>query len=89
MTQSQPLPHKLTLTERSALTVTGVSEVVSFDEHAAILRTNLGTLVVQGQNLQLKQLTLEGGDVAVEGEISSLVYEQTRSQGSLFSRLFG
>ena len=89
MTQPQPLPHKLTLTERSALTVTGVSEVVSFDEHAVVLRTNLGTLVVQGQNLQLKQLTSEGGDVAVEGEISSLVYEQTRSRGNLLTRLFG
>lgn len=88
MTQPQQLPHKLTLTERSALTVTGVSEVVSFDERAVVLRTNLGTLVVQGQNLQLKQLTLEGGDVAVEGEISSLVYEQPSSGGSLFSRLF-
>lgn len=89
MTQPQPLPHKLTLTERSALTVTGVSEVVSFDEHAVVLRTGLGTLVVQGQNLQLKQLTSEGGDVAVEGEISSLVYEQTRSRGNLLTRLFG
>ena len=89
MTQPQPLPHKLTLTERSALTVTGVSEVVSFDEHAVVLRTGLGTLVVQGQNRQLKQLTSEGGDVAVEGEISSLVYEQTRSRGNLLTRLFG
>lgn len=89
MTQPQQLPHKLTLTERSALTVTGVSEVVSFDEHTVVLRTNLGTLIVQGENLQLKQLTLEGGDVAVEGEISSLVYEQTRARGSLISRLFG
>ena len=89
MTQPQQLPHKLTLTERSALTVTGVSEVVSFDEHAVVLRTGLGTLVVQGQNLQLKQLTSEGGDVAVEGEISSLVYEQTRSRGNLLTRLFG
>lgn len=89
MTQPQPQNHRLTLIERSALTVTGVSEVVSFDEHAVVLRTALGTLVVQGQNLQLKQLTLEGGDVAVEGEICSLIYEQKRAPGSLFSRLFG
>ncbi len=89
MADMQQLPHKLSLEERKKLTVTGVTEVVSFDEETVVLRTALGTLVVQGQGLQLKQLTLEGGNVAVEGQISSLIYEQTRQAGNLLSRLFG
>ncbi len=89
MAEMQQLPHKLSLEERKKLTVTGVTEVVSFDEETVVLLTALGTLVVQGQGLQLKQLTLEGGNVAVEGQISSLVYEQTRQTGNLLSRLFG
>ena len=89
MGETPQLPHCLTLDERSHLTVTGVSEVVSFDEHTVILRTPLGTLIVQGQDLQLKQLKPEGGNVAIQGKIMSLVYEQARSGGSLFSRLFG
>lgn len=89
MAEMQQLPHRLTLDERKKLTVTGVTEVVSFDENNVILRTALGTLIVQGQGLQLKQLTLEGGNVAVDGEIGSLVYEQTRQAGNLLSRLFG
>ena len=83
------LPHKLTLSERSNLTMTGVTEVVSFDEASVILKTGLGTLVVQGDHLQLKTLSPEGGQVAVEGNVSSLVYEHSREPGGMWRRLFG
>ena len=83
------LPHKLTLNERKKLTVTGVTEVVSFEENAVILKTALGTLMVQGQQLQLKTLSLEGGQVDVEGTVSALVYEELRSAGGVLRRLFG
>lgn len=83
------LPHKLTLQERSSLSMTGVTEVVSFDEGTVILHTELGTLVVQGQNLQLKTLSTDGGQVAVEGKVSALIYEEPRPSGSLWHRLFG
>ena len=83
------LPHKLTLNERNRLTMTGVAEVVSFDETAVVLNTALGTLVVQGEGLQLKTLMPEGGQVEVEGSVSSLVYEQRRGDGGLWHRLFG
>jgi sporulation protein YabP len=83
------LPHKLTLNERKKLTVTGVTEVVSFEENAVILKTALGTLVVQGQQLQLKTLSLEGGQVDVEGTVSALIYEELRSAGGVLRRLFG
>lgn len=88
MAQEQQLPHKLTLDERRKLTMTGVTEVVSFDDTAVILHTSLGTLIVQGQELQLKTLTLEGGNVAVEGHIAGLAYEEPRRSGWR-SRLFG
>ncbi len=82
------LPHALSLDQRQRLRVTGVTEVVSFEETAVVLRTELGTLVVQGQELQLKTLSVEGGEVAVEGQVSSLVYEEPRSGGWL-RRLLG
>lgn len=81
-------PHKLTLNERKNLTMTGVTEVVSFDEAEIVLQTGLGRLVVQGQELQLKNLSLEGGQVAVDGKICGLSYEEVR-QGGAFRRLFG
>ena len=89
MTEQPILPHKLTLNARKHLTVTGVTEVVSFDETAVIAHTELGTLVVQGKDLQLKTLLPEGGQVAVEGNISALLYEEPRPAGSLWRRLMG
>ena len=80
------LPHALTLNERNQLTMTGVTEVVSFDDAAVILRTDLGTLVVQGNDLQLKNLSLDGGQVAIDGRVSALIYEEPRGKG--FGRFF-
>lgn len=83
------LPHKLTLNERSMLTMTGVTEVVSFDDTAVVLHTSLGTLIIQGRDLQLKQLSLDGGQVAVEGTVTSLSYEEPQQPGGWIHRLFG
>lgn len=86
--QKTTLPHKLVLDERESLSVSGVTEVVRFDEDSIILRTSLGTLVVHGSNLQLKTLSLEGGQVAVAGSVQALIYEQSRSERSGWRRLF-
>ena len=80
------LPHKLQLSERKVLTMIGVTEVVSFDENSVVLQTSLGLLIVQGQQLSLKNLSLDGGQVAVEGSISALAYEEPRQSG--WRRLF-
>lgn len=82
-------PHKLVLNERRSLSLTGVTEVVSFDDSAVILTTDLGALTVHGSDLQLKTLSLEGGQVAVDGHIAALIYEEPKPAGSLWRRLFG
>lgn len=90
MVQEQlQLPHKLTLNERKSLTMNGVTEVVSFDDAAVILRTSLGTLIIQGRDLKLKTLSLEGGQVAVDGTVSALIYEEPRAERGWVRRLFG
>ena len=84
--EQEHLPHKLQLVERQQLTMTGVTEVVSFDDTTVVLQTSLGTLVVQGQELQLKNLSLEDGQVSVSGTVSALIYEEPRQGG--WRRLF-
>lgn len=81
------LPHKLTLSERKNLTLSGVTEVVSFDDTTVVLKTVLGTLEVQGQELQLKNLSIDGGQVAVDGHICSLYYEELRERNGFWGRL--
>ena len=82
----ETLPHSLTLRECRELTVSGVSEVVAFGEDMAVLNTAQGTLTVQGQQLQLKELLSRGGQVSVTGQIQALGYAQRRAGGWL-SRL--
>ena len=73
---------------REDVNVTGVSQVVSFEEDTVLLRTNLGDLRIHGSGLELKDLTLEGGQAAISGRITALVYEEPR-EGGWLSRLLG
>lgn len=82
------MPHELRLENRARLNVTGVREVESFDESAVVLHTAKGVLVIRGQSLHLQTLSIDGGQVAVDGTVDALVYEETQEQGGFFSRLF-
>ena len=82
-------PHHLILEGREQLSVSGVEEVESFDENQIVMYTTKGTLVVRGENLHIEKLSLDGGDLKVEGDIDALTYEDgPREKGGLFSRLF-
>ena len=86
----QPEPHRLLLEERQRLTVSGVEEVERFDEESILLTTRMGGLEIRGEGLHIAQLSLEGGDLSVEGRVDALVYDtEPQRQGGLFSRLFG
>lgn len=82
--------HRITLEGREKLTVGGVEDVERFDESCIIMSTCAGTLIVTGQGLHIDKLSLDGGELHVDGRIDSLEYEEeslSRS-GGLFSRLF-
>ena len=84
------LPHKLTLDGRERLTLSGVTEVESFDENMVVLHTTRGTLVVRGNGMHLQLLNLDGGQVHVDGTVDSLTYEDNGgAAGGFFARLFG
>lgn len=86
--QHRGLPHGLRLEERKKLTMTGATEVVSFDEEAVVIKTPLGVLVVQGQGLQLKTLSPEGGQVEITGTVTALSYQEPKAAGGWLRRLF-
>ena len=82
--------HHLILEERERLTVSGVEEVESFDENLIVMDTAQGVLVVRGEDLHIEKLSLDGGDLKVEGTVESLSYEESRQQRARFlSRLLG
>lgn len=81
--------HMLKLVGRAELTVTGVTEVVRFEEDAVLLLTDMGQLLIQGEQLQLKELSVEGGRVQVSGTVSAMAYTQETHTGGWLRRLLG
>ena len=84
----QEKKHSLELKRRARLTLDGVEEVISFDEGAVILRTVLGRLTVEGEGLHVTKLLLDCGEVAVEGKICALIYDDGKEAGRGFFRRF-
>ena len=83
-------PQHITLENREHLSISGVEEVESFDESAIFLTTAQGGLEIQGEGLHIEKLSLDGGDLKVEGTVNALIYESGgREQGGLLGRLFG
>ena len=83
--------HRLQLEGREKLTVAGVEDVERFDDQCIVLRTGAGVLVVSGESLHIGKLSLDGGELHVDGRIDALTYEDAPEVrgGGLFSRLFG
>ncbi len=84
--------HKLMLTNRRTCTINGVSDVLSFDIHEILLETDQGMLMLKGDDLHVNRLTLEKGEVDIDGRIDSLAYSETTGyhgkSESLLSKLF-
>jgi len=84
------LAHHLIMEGRERLSISGVEDVESFDETAIVMYTAKGVLVVKGQALHIGKLSLDNGELSVEGTIDSLQYEEETGSkgGGLLSRLF-
>lgn len=83
-------PSNLILESRERLSVSGVTDVESFDENLVSMETSEGMLTVRGSGLHVTRLNLENGELALAGEISALEYDERASaRAGLFSRLFG
>ena len=83
------MPHNLVLEDRRMLTVSGVSDVDSFDEETVVVFTDLGELTVRGTNLHINRLSVEAGELTVEGNIAALIYSDDSPKNSgFFSKVF-
>ena len=92
MEEKMGLSHKVNLYNREKGTLTGILDVISFDENTIVLDTDMGLLTIKGKDLHVSILTLEKGEIDIEGRTDSLVYssnESYRKSGqSLLTRLF-
>ena len=73
---SNTIPQNIILENREKLTLSGVRDVLSFDDQIVIVETELGLLTIKGQNLKITKLSIDTGDVVVEGDILNLGYSE-------------
>ena len=81
----------LFLESRKRLSLTGVVEVIAFDEEKILLNTKLGALTIKGSNLKMNKLDVQNGDVVIIGDMYSFVYSEKgikKEKDSLIGRLF-
>ena len=83
--------QNIVLENREKLNITGVLDVLSFDDQVVILETELGLLTVKGENLRINKLSLDTSEVTVDGEISQLAYSEKDTMekgGGLLNKIF-
>ena len=89
--QLVPKGHKLNINARKTAAITGVNDVLSFDAGEVLLQTEEGILMIRGNELHVNRLSLEKGEVDIDGKIDSLTYSDSsgqKGQDTLFGRLF-
>lgn len=82
-------PHNIILEDRKTMSISGVQEVISFDDSFVDLQTSLGRLNIKGEELVISNLNTAFGDVSLSGHINSIVYTQSGAKNtSLLAKLF-
>ncbi len=84
--------HTIVMEQRESVSITGVMDVISFDEETIIAETELGVLVIKGSNLHVNKLNLDNGELDIEGEMNALNYEDrgsiSKNKNSFLGKLF-
>ena len=81
--------HRIILQNRNELNLSGVLDVVSFDEQMVVLKTSMGELTVKGEGLKVNSFATETGDLNIEGNVCAFAYTSGGNKKSIASRLFG
>ena len=81
--------HKVLLVNRKTGAFSGVLDVLSFDVSEILLETELGMLLIKGHDLHVNRLSLEEGEIDVEGRIDALTYSDVKTAGKQTGTLLG
>ena len=72
----EAVKHRVIMEERRGAEVTGITDLLIFDENEIVVETTLGLLTVHGMNLHISSLALDRGQILLEGEIHEIYYEE-------------
>lgn len=81
--------QNIILESREKLTITGVLDVLSFDDQIVIVETQLGLLTIKGEDLRINKLSIDSSEVIIEGEIYNLGYSESSNEKKRSSGILG
>ena len=91
MNNNSNIIQNLVLENREKLSISGVLDVLSFDDQVVIVDTELGLLTIKGENLRINKLSIDTSEVAVEGDIYNLAYSDnntTQKNSGILNKIF-
>ena len=89
MEENSRIIQNVIIESRKKLCVSGVKQVISFDDETVLLESTLGKMTVKGENIKIESFNTETGDLSASGTIHAVVYMAGRDTGGGFiSRLF-
>ncbi|NLN56147.1 MAG: sporulation protein [Clostridiales bacterium] len=86
--QEEKKKHFLSLSGRNILSVSGISDLLGFDENGVVFDLGDSTLTVTGSDLCVTKLSLDTGEAAVKGTVDAIVYTDGKMKKTLLSRIF-
>ena len=92
MENNSDIFQNLILENREKLTLSGVSDVLSFDDQIIIIQTELGLLTIKGENLRVNKLSIDTSEIIIEGSVNSLIYSNAeggiKKSGTILNKIF-
>lgn len=80
-------PHNVSIADRKSVSLSGVSDVMSFDEGQVTLSTSLGVLTIEGSGMHIQKMNIASGEMVIDGEINGMMYiDKSARKSGLFSK---
>ena len=83
--------HEIKVVDRNIINLTGINKITSFDDHEFLMESNMGIILLNGENLEIIKLDTHDGNVKIKGKLNSLNYVENikkNKEESLLSKLF-
>lgn len=85
---SEAMMHDIVIENRQRMSATGIENVDSYEEDCIIAQSACGEIIIKGHDLKISRLSVETGDMTVEGSIDSVGYNAPKQSGGFFGRVF-
>ena len=83
--------HEIKILDRGIISLTGISKITSFDDQEFLMDSNMGTILLKGENLEIVKLDTHDGNVKIKGKLNSIAYIENvkeKQKESLLFKLF-